>query len=199
MSLMDVMQDRHEKAGKVNLINGVVAGTVTNNKDPNGQARVKVNLGHLGDGGESDWAKVMSFTAGKGRGAVFLPEVGDEVLVAFEQGDVNHPYVLGALWNSQDTPPETNGNGQNNIRTFKSRSGHQITFDDTAGGEKIVIQDKSGSNLITIDSVKGEMTLESQTSLKIKSQQIEIQAQGQIKFSASGTVDITGSMVNINS
>ena len=68
----------------------------------------------------------MTKLAGNLRGFYFLPEVDDEVLVAFEQGDARFPYVVGALWNGKDAPPEKNDDGQNNVRAIKSRSGHVI-------------------------------------------------------------------------
>ena len=84
---------------------GVVIGLVTNNQDPDGQGRVKVKFPWLSDDQESNWARLAMPMAGKNRGLFLLPEVGDEVLVMFEQGDVNHPYVIGAVWNGADTPP----------------------------------------------------------------------------------------------
>ncbi len=71
--------------------------------------------------------------AGAGRGLYILPEVDDEVLVAFEHGNPSTPYVLGGLWNGKDKPPEANSDGKNNMRVLKSRSGHVIRLDDTAG------------------------------------------------------------------
>jgi uncharacterized protein involved in type VI secretion and phage assembly len=198
MSLVEALADKQEKNARTNRIMGVVIGLVTDNHDPDGRARVKVKFPWMADQAESDWAKVMSFMAGKERGAVFLPETGDEVLVAFEHGDVQHPYVLGALWNSDDLPPETNQDGKNNIRKIKSRSGHEIILDDSQGAEKIEVRDKSGSNVITIDSVKGEMTLTSQTKLILKSQQIEITADANLKLNASGQLEVKGAMVKIN-
>jgi uncharacterized protein involved in type VI secretion and phage assembly len=221
MNLTDVLTDKDEKQARTNRIYGVVSAVVTDNHDPDGRARVKLKFPWLEEQAQSDWAKIACLMAGKDRGSVFLPENGDEVLVAFEHGDVHHPYVLGALWNSEDTPPETNSDGKNNIRKIKSRSGHELIFcddgqgqkekvelhtkaghkivlDDSTGAEKIEIRDKSGSNVVTIDSVKGEMSLESQTSLKIKSLQIEIEAQTTLKLSAGALVEVKGGLVKIN-
>ena len=112
---------------------GVVFGIVTNNKDPEGLGRVKVKLPWMADELESNWARVVTPMAGAQRGIYFLPEVDDEVLVAFEHGSAEHPYVLGALWNGKDKPPESNSDGKNNTRTIRSRSGHVIRLTDTAG------------------------------------------------------------------
>jgi uncharacterized protein involved in type VI secretion and phage assembly len=213
MNLAELLENQDEKNARTNRMYGVVSAVVSDNHDPDGRGRVKLKFPWLEENAESDWAKVATLMAGKDRGSVFLPEPGDEVLVAFEHGDVHHPFVLGALWNSEDTPPETNANGKNNIRKFTSRSGHELIFcddgeqqcekvelhtkaghkillDDSAGAEKIELIDKSGSNLIRINSVTGEMSLESQTTLKIKSMQIQIEAQA--------LLEIKGGMVKIN-
>ena len=85
-------------------ISGVVPAVVTNAKDPDQLGRVKIKLPWLADSYESWWARTVQPGAGKDRGAAILPEVGDEVLVAFAQGDLEHPYVLGGLYNGMDKP-----------------------------------------------------------------------------------------------
>ena len=87
---------------KQERIYGVVIGHVENNVDPDRIGRVQVSLPHLSDQNLSHWARVATFMAGKGIGAYFIPDVGDEVLVAFDQGDINRPIVLGSLWNKGD-------------------------------------------------------------------------------------------------
>lgn len=209
--------EREELEGR--RIGGIVLGIVTNNHDPEGQGRVKVKFPWLTDSDESYWARVATFMAGKERGAFFLPEVGDEVLVGFDHGDIDSPYVLGALWNGVDTPPETNADGKNNIRKIKSRSGHQIIFDDTSGSEKIEIETKAGhkivlddtsgsekieikdkteNNSITIDSVQKAIAITSQMKLSIKAQAIEIESGGMMSIKSSATLTIQGALVKIN-
>ena len=194
-----------------------MAGIVTNNKDPEELGRVKVNFPWRGENEESYWARVASLMAGNERGMVFYPEVEDEVLVAFEHGDINHPCVIGALWNRKDKPPETNSDGKNNIRIIKSRSGHEIIFNDEESkekieilsksghtivlddsSEKIEIKDKSGSNFIVIDSAKNSVTIESTGNLSIKSRKIDIEASGMMNIKAGGNLTIEGSLVKIN-
>ncbi len=144
------------------LVRGVVTGLVTNLNDPENLGRVKVKYAWLGDI-ESDWLRVATPMAGPSRGLLCLPEVNDEVLIAFEQGDVNHPYVIGALWNSKDKPPKGNSavskDGQVNQRILQTRAGHQIVLDDTSGAEKIAIIDKTGKNKIEIDSKSNSITI----------------------------------------
>lgn len=217
MSLRDIFKNPQE-AG-TSKIGGVVVGIVTNNTDPEGMARVKVKLPWRESGDESYWARVATLMAGHDRGSFFLPEVGDEVLVAFDHGDIGHPYVLGSLWNGVDRPPETNAGGKNNIRKIKSRSGHEIILDDepmkekievhtksghklllddAAGGEKIEIVDKTGSNSIKIDSVQNSLSIESAAQLKIKSQMIEIESGAMMTVKAGATLTIQGTLVKIN-
>ncbi len=147
---------------------GVTIAVVTNIKDDDGLGRVKVKFPWLSDEDESPWARVMTPMAGDDRGFYFLPEVDDEVLVAFEHGDMAFPYILGSLWNGKDKPPEKNDDGENNKRFIKSRSGHMIIFDDTEDKEKLIIQDKSGKNKITIDCENDSMQIEVEQDLIIK-------------------------------
>lgn len=194
---------------------GLTVGIVTNNQDPDNLGRVKVRFPWLSDEEESHWARVLSPMAGKERGIYFLPEVEDEVLVAFEHGMMEFPYVLGALWNGKDAPPATNDDGKNNLRVIKSRSGHVIILDDTDGEENITIADKTGKNMIVISSKENmisimadsDITLESTNGkLKLSGKGIEIKSGAEIKIEASQNMDvkagpqlnIKGNMVNIN-
>ena len=194
---------------------GVFVGVVTNNEDPDGRGRVKVKFPWLSDEDESNWARIVTPMAGEERGLFFLPEVDDEVLVAFEHGDVRFPYVIGSLWNGQQPPPETNADGANNIRMIKSRSGHMIRFSDEDGSEKIEIVDKSENNKIVFDTAANTIAITadadvtfaaSQGSIKLEAQKIEIissaetkiEAGSEMKVEASATMNIKGATVNIN-
>ena len=163
------------QSGYEKHINGAVIAIVTNTKDPDGMGRVKIVYPWNKDDGESYWARVMSFYAGNERGALFLPEVDDEVLVIFEQGNMLSPIIIGSLWSSNSKLSEMNNDGQNNIKKIKTRSGHEIVFDDTPGGEKMTIQDKSG-NSIEMDSVANKITIMSSMQLSIQANMIEIKA-----------------------
>jgi uncharacterized protein involved in type VI secretion and phage assembly len=191
---MEILAGLVTPPGQQGRFYGVTVGIVTNNQDPDGLGRVKVKLPWLSEEHESHWARLLTPMAGPERGLYCLPEVDDEVLVAFEHGQVEFPYVLGGLWNGKDKPPEQNDDGQNNKRTLKSRSGHVITLDDTQGQEKIVIRDKTGKNEIVIDSAKnsltikvqGDFSVEAQGKISLKSAQdlaVESQANSQVKGS----------------
>ena len=109
---------------------GVVIGIVTNNNDPEGKYRVKVRYPWLADGDqtggeESHWARVASMMTGAERGSFWLPEVDDEVLISFVQGDMQQPVVVGSLWNGVDKSPYGNhggkGIGQTQVRDAKGK------------------------------------------------------------------------------
>lgn len=172
---------------------GVVIGVVTNNKDPDKLGRVKVKFPWLSEQEESNWARIVSPMAGQDRGLYFLPEVNDEVLVAFEQGDVTFPYVLGALWNGKDKPPVTNEDGKNDVRILKSRSGHIIRLTDKAGEEKIEIIDKSGKNSIVIDTKENKIAITSEKditlsapkgTIKLEAKMVEVKSSSDTKLNA---------------
>jgi uncharacterized protein involved in type VI secretion and phage assembly len=237
-------------------IPGVVLGIVTNNKDNEKLGRVKVRLPWHNSSEESDWVRTAVPMAGREMGIFFLPDVGDQVVVTFDHGDISYPYIIGAIWDSQNKPPEANANGKNNIKIIKSRSGHKIIFDDneeqskemvliqtksghritlddSSGKEMIEIRDKTSNNFIQIDSAKSEISLSaagkidfrddngnfiqidsesnkvaitsqnelsisSQTKLRIKAQIIEIEAGATMTIKSSGPLTIQGAIVKIN-
>jgi uncharacterized protein involved in type VI secretion and phage assembly len=218
MSLLDALTPNGQSAG---TITGVVAGVVSNNQDPDGLGRVKVSFPGLSDDNETDWVRMTTFMTGGGRGSFFLPEVGDEVLCAFEHGDINRPYVIGALWNGVGRPPESNSDGKNNIRKIRSRSGHEIIFnddgtamqekveihtnsghsillDDSSGQEKIEIVDKTGGNKVLIDSVQNSISIESALQITIKANIVEIEGTASLSLKSNAVLTIQGLPVMIN-
>ncbi len=212
MSILDAIKTNGQN---VKRTYGVAGGVVTNNQDPDKLGRIKVRYPWLSDDNETDWVRIATLMAGGERGSFFLPEVGDEVLVAFEHGDINHPYVIGTLWNGVDVPPETNSDGQNNIRKIRSRSGHEVVLDDTDGNEKIVIVDKTEKNKVTIDTAKNTIEITSNQDIKLsatngkislEAMEIEIKSSANTKIEAganadlkaSGNTTVKGAMVMIN-
>jgi uncharacterized protein involved in type VI secretion and phage assembly len=184
------MHDEHET-------NGIVIGVVSTLEDEANLGRIRVSYPHLG-GVESDWARLSSPMAGAQRGVFFRPEVGDEVLVAFEHGDPRRPYVLGSLWSQEDKPPPDDGDQKaNNWRFICSRSGHIILLDDTPGKEKIELIDKDGKRRVTIDSASSppRITVLSEVGdveLKAPKGKITIEAQ-EISIKATTTKKIKAS------
>jgi uncharacterized protein involved in type VI secretion and phage assembly len=195
------------------LVKGMAIGLVTQNQDPEGLCRVKIRFPWHDKPSESYWARLAMPMAGNDRGVVLIPEVGDEVLVAFEREDLRFPFVLGALWNGKDKPPYANDDGKNDKRIIQSRKKHYLLFDDGAKGvvelkhEKgrkitlddtgIAVQDENG-NVFRVDSASGAMTIESKGPLKIKGTTITLEATGTLEVKASATLTIRGSLVQIN-
>ncbi len=196
----------------------VVIGIVTNNQDPSSMCRVRVKFPSISDSDESFWCRLVSPMAGPGRGFQFIPEVNDEVLVAFENGDINHPYVLGALWNGADAPVEDNSvavtGGAVQRRTIKTRIGHLMLLDDTddkgeisfktLGGhfvcmndkdEQILVKTKQGHKLLLDDrNQKIELVdMTGSNSMKIDSAagNIDINCTGNFSVSAAREISLT--------
>ena len=110
-------------------------------------------------------ARVATLMAGHQRGTFFQPEVGDEVVVGFELGDISRPIILGALWSDRDQPPEgADQSASNNIRTIVSRAGHQITFDDSSQ-PKITIKSSGGLEITIQDAPTQKITIKSTGSI----------------------------------
>ncbi|QCC51226.1 phage baseplate assembly protein V [Halapricum salinum] len=185
-------------------LSGVRVGVVTNNEDPKDLGRVKLRFPWRDADDESHWARLATPMAGSEYGAYFLPEVDDEVLVAFEDGDIHKPFVLGALWNGSQKPPQKNTEGNNDIRQIESRSGHTITFDDSedtpnveietsaghtirlddeSGDEQISVEGKSGKNTITLDSSKGEISVVADKTLDLSAKNVKIDGSSEVSIS----------------
>lgn len=188
-------------------IYGLSIGIVTNNKDPENLGRIKLKLPLRECTNETVWARVSTFMAGKEMGAYFLPEVGDEVLVGFLEGDVSRPFVIGALWNSEDTPPLKNDDGKNNIRKIKSRNGNEIILNDEEGKESLEIKTKSGHTLKMEDGSTNKIQLKDKSGnnlLEIDGQNNQVNIKGNMKInleagSCKVTIDSAQNLVNIES
>lgn len=198
---------------------GVYEGIVTDDKDPSKEGRAQVKFPWFDDQMTTEWCRVQQFYAGNDYGAYFVPEVGDEVLVAFIQGDMHFPVILGGLYNGKDKPPtaRTADKDQKMIRTkakheilmddtsgkekiqIKTKGGHQITLDDTSGSEKITIVDSKTKNQIEIDSVANSIKIESTGGkLVLKAGQIEMSADATMKIEAGGQMTVKGATINLN-
>jgi uncharacterized protein involved in type VI secretion and phage assembly len=180
--------DLHQLSGTPNRLVGVYPALVTDVQDPDGQGRVQVSLPFVNPAegpAAAAWARLATFMAGNNRGSWFIPEVNDEVLVAFLAGDPRHPVVIGALWNGEDSPPESMDT-ENNLRSITSRSGHRLLFDDSAGGEKVVLETKGGHRLVLDDAAGGTVTVSHSGGATIT-----VDAAGTVSVSALSKVAIT--------
>jgi uncharacterized protein involved in type VI secretion and phage assembly len=181
---------------------GVYAALVTDIVDPDGQGRVKVRLPWSpdtnGDAYEA-WARLATMMAGNNRGSWFVPDVNDEVLVAFEAGDPRRPYVVGALWNGQDAPPEEmDSSGENNLKTLLSRNGVRITLDDTDGQESLTLETPGGQKMVLQDGPGViEVTDSNGNMVKLETSGITINTPAKLTVSAS-SVEVSAGMVTVN-
>ena len=165
-----------------------LVGIVTDNQDPNGLGRVKVKFPTLTEDHASNWARVVAIGAGHGRGFDCLPEIEDEVLVGFEHGDIHRPYILGGVWNGQDpTPTPVDSSVQDGkvcLRTFKTRTGHQLQFVDEGGSSGAYLTTAQGHQLRLSDSAV-ELKAANGSTIHISDTGISIQSPGAIQMNAA--------------
>jgi uncharacterized protein involved in type VI secretion and phage assembly len=197
-AVADVVIDERIPSGLGGRWYGVVTALVKDIRDPMGLGRVKVSLPWLGENEYEAWARVATLMAGKNRGSWFIPDVDDEVLIAFEHGDPRRPYVLGALWNGSDTP------GDDLVKkdgSFALRSDHQVGVNAaeamtlhtdadltvTAGGGHSQKADGDASIEGQNVTVKAgsSLTIEATGDLTIKGASITVQANGAVQVSGT--------------
>jgi phage protein D/phage baseplate assembly protein gpV len=180
---------------------GIYPAIVTDNADPDKLNRVKLKYPWFDDGVQSDWARVVTLGAGDEMGMHWLPEINDEVLVAFEHGNFNHPYVLGGV-HSQKLKPSSESQADKAIdkRVMKSRTGHMIIMDDTSGQEKITIQSKDG-HVFTIDDANKSIAINSNGGRHIKiddsGNKITIDGAATIEIKSTNAINIEAINVTI--
>lgn len=134
-------------------IAGVVVGIVSSVEDPEGEGRVELRFPWLPGEIRSAWAPVAAPLAGANRGYFLSPEVDDEVLVAFEHGDFDHPFVVGYLWNGVDRPPETDRHN----RVLVTPGGHTLRFEDDdkdKPGKRVILKSNAGHEIVLDDEGK---------------------------------------------
>jgi uncharacterized protein involved in type VI secretion and phage assembly len=197
---------------------GVAVGLVVDVLDPLGQGRVKVRLPWFNEAEVSGWARVATLSAGLNYGHYFMPIINEEVLVAFEHGDIEQPYIIGRLWNLQDMPPEFSPLlGKSHIRTI---TGHSIVFDDitqsieiststfqkvTLDPLKIEMSNLAGTVTVTLDNTAQSITLQAAASIELKAPSIKIQGlnveingTAQTDVKSAGMCNVQAPLVKIN-
>lgn len=157
-------------------IQGVVMGIVCDVEDPEGLGRIRVTFPTLDGQSKSNWARIATPLASSAAGLFFLPEIDDEALVAFMDGDMSKPYIVGFLWNGSNLPPEAT----QHQRTLTTISGHTMVFDDTEGEENITIIDKN-NNTIVMNADGIEITTDKTMTLKGNEVTVEASAQLTLK------------------
>jgi type VI secretion system secreted protein VgrG len=147
-------------------ITNMQMAVVVDNNDPDKFGRIKVQFPWC-ESDETPWVRLLTPHAGPDRGWVCLPEIGDEVLVGYEQGSPDHPIALGALYNKESSPPGDAVDDVNNVKMFITRTGNSLVFKDTDGSEEVHLITKDGKNKITM-KVGGPTVIESEGAINIK-------------------------------
>src|SRR5438874_13385350 len=189
-------------SGPGGLFYGVYPAIVTDSVDPHTQGRVKVRLPWSPDPDGSNyevWARLATMMGGNNRGSWFIPDKDDEVLVAFEGGNPRRPYVVGALWNGKDSPPEqVDGAGENYLKTILSRQGVRITLDDTDGATKLRLETPMGQSIVLSDEDLAIVAQDATgNSIKLAPEGITITAVAEVKIQAS-TAEIDAGMLTVD-
>ena len=211
--LYSALLDTEGASGGLQSVSGVTTGVVKENWESKHPGMVKVEL-FLGENGKTltDWVRVAQPYAGNGYGSYWLPEVGDEVLVAFNLGDVNRPYVLGALWNNVDVIPENTAAEKNHVKRIKTKGGHEIVFEEEEGKERIeihtpnnlkmtledekqliCIQDEAGDHIVQIDAENKTVTVKAKELIKLDAggkATLELDGKGDKAVLKAGNVQI---------
>ena len=214
--------------GLLPAINGLQIGLVTALEgDPDGEERIQVRIPAIDPSEEGTWARLATLDAGASRGAVFRPEIGDEVVLGFLNRDPRNPVVIGQLHSSAKASPIPPSD-DNHEKGFVTRSGIELKFDDdkkvvvvkTPNGNTLTISDEDGGlkledengNTVTLDSSgitldsASDLTLKAAGDVKVEGSNVEASAQAQFKaegsagaeVSSSANTTIKGSMVQIN-
>jgi phage protein D len=181
--------------------NGLAVAIVTDNDDPSDQGRVKLKFPWLDENVESFWAPIAMPGAGPGYGLVWVPQVNDAVVVAFEHGDFQHPIVLGGLWNGQDAAPLGDGlfdAGKVKRSGIVSRKDHKLVFFDSDQASGIALLSANGKFKVALNETKDELHIVSKGKLVIEARELEIKVDTGASLEAGGQVKIKGATVALN-
>jgi uncharacterized protein involved in type VI secretion and phage assembly len=183
------------------LFHGAYLAEVVDLDDPERLARVRVRLLSVDgvDGQDGPiWARVAVPFAGNNRGAFFIPDLGDEVLIHFVNGDPRFPIVVGGLWNGSDTAPESIAGGRNVRKVLRSKNGVQLTLEDENGQEKFIAETPAGQR-ITLKDGPGAVLVEDSNgnSVKLEPSGITVETPAKVTINAS-LIELSAGMVTVN-
>jgi len=186
----------------IGWLNAAQLAQVVSVDDPERMNRVQVRLIGCDDADRQDaplWARVVCPFAGRDRGAFLIPDVEDEVLVVFQNGDPSFPLVLGGLWNGSSTAPEQIGSEGNRKKVIRSKNGVTVTLDDQSGQERFIAETPGGQR-ITLSDGPGTVKVEDANgnSAEFASAGITVIAAATVKVQAA-KVEVSAGMVDVNS
>jgi uncharacterized protein involved in type VI secretion and phage assembly len=165
------------------------SAVVVDNNDPEDLGRVQVQF-RWQEYGRTPWLRTVTPAGGADKGLYMIPEKGEEVMVDFEGGNPERPYVLGGAWNGGG--PSGFGTPKNDVKAIKTRSGHTIELNDTSGGEFITIKDKNG-NAIQMDTKNKSITINApeDMTLNAKNMSINVEENLDVSVGKNKTENIT--------
>jgi uncharacterized protein involved in type VI secretion and phage assembly len=176
---------------------GIYSGSIIDNRDPEGLARVLVRVPALKETSNGVWARLATLMAGRDSGTLFVPDVGDEVLVAFVQGDLRSPYVIGALW-SKSAPPPTVADPPASVMQIRSRNGVTLRIHDDPGNDSLIVETPGGQRMSLHD---GPDTVQIEdgngNSVTLSASGVKVLASSKVEISA-GIVDISAGLVSVH-
>ncbi|HUJ43904.1 MAG TPA: phage baseplate assembly protein V [Opitutaceae bacterium] len=181
---------------------GLASARVTAVTDPEGLGRVKIELNAPGAPGGAvyeGWARLATLMAGPKSGTWFVPDVNDEVLVAFDSGDSRQPYVIGSLWNNQNPPPQSmDPGGANTVKLLRSARGMTVTLDDRVGQGKVTVQTPGGQRIALTDGPAAIQIIDANgNAVSLGATGITINAAAKVMINAA-EVDVSAGVVQVN-
>jgi len=221
LSLAELLYSENDFFEKKHITNGVKLGIVSNIDDPEKLGRVKAKLLYRDNSDfETDFAPVITNMSGDKWGTWFFPQVGDLVVIAFLEGEITKPIILGNIWNKENAkPPLEIKDGKNDIRKIKTRSGHEIIFDDTKDKENIsiitpknltirmddekeiiTISDKQGKNTVKIDTKNEIIDINAQKKINLVSQNSKIELDGdsnKVNIESNSSINIKSQQISL--
>lgn len=221
MSLAQILYSEEDYYEKRHITDGIKIGIVSNIDDPEKLGRVKVKLLFRDSSDfETDFSPVITNMSGDKWGTWFFPQIGDLVAVAFLEGEISKPIILGNIWNKENAnPPVEISDGKNDIRKIKTRSGHEIIFDDTEDKEDITIitpknltikmndekevitiSDKDGKNIVKIDTKNEIIDVNAQKKINLVSQNSKIELDGdgnKVNIESNSSISIKAQQISI--
>lgn len=176
---------------------GLYPGIAANVVDGDGLGRITVRLPWISETYETRPAPVAQLYAGDGYGAVWLPEEGDQVVVAFIKGQLARPVVLGSIYARSRRPSSSRSDGAD-PKLMRTKGGHYLLMEDGTG-RRIELVDLTGGNRVVIDSEANSVTLEATGDVTLKAgANLAIEAGGNVTITAGGQVAVSGATISLN-
>lgn len=177
---------------------------IVSNTDQAGLGRVQIKL--RWNPGATLWARVAVPMAGSSSGSYFMPQVDDEVLVAFNQSDLSEAYVIGCLWSSPRKPPKVGPLDPKNTRVIRTPAGHELLFDDqqnlvsivtaakqsiTLAQDRIELSSGNGQSTLTLGA-QGQISIKASQSISIEAPNVSVNGSGQLELKSTSKASLSG-------